>query len=107
MAGLRRFQHDFNGLAVAHLADQDHLGSLSHGGTQCVGKAWSIAVQFPLVDGGRFVVVQELDGVFHRDDVIIFFAIDGVKQHRKRRRLARSCRAGHQHDAIAQLGDVG
>ena len=54
-----------------------------------------------------FVIVQKLDGVFDGDDVVIFFAIDGVQQHRQRGRFARSRRAGHQHNSIPQLRDVG
>ena len=38
-------------------------------------------MQFTLMDGGAFVVVQELDGIFNRDDVIIFLAINAVQQH--------------------------
>ena len=107
MAGFSGFQNDFDGLTVPHLADQDHFRRLPHSGPQSMGKARRVAVQFPLMNGGTFVVVQELDRIFDGDDVVILFAIDAVEQHGKRRRLARSSRAGDQHDSIPQLCDVG
>src|SRR5712692_10629193 len=53
---------------VAHLADQDHFRSLPEGGPEGQGKSRRIAVQLPLVDGGLLVVMEELDGVFNRQD---------------------------------------
>ena len=34
VACLRSFERDFNGFAVAHLADEDYFRSLAQGGTQ-------------------------------------------------------------------------
>ena len=61
MPGFRRLQHDFNGLAVAHFADQNHLRRLPHGRAQRVRKARRIAVQLALMNRGALVIVQKLD----------------------------------------------
>ena len=70
-----------------------------------MGKAWCIAVQFALMDGGALMVMQELDWIFDGDDVVILFAVDGVEQYRQGGRLARSSRSGYQDDSVSQLGD--
>ncbi len=80
MAGLGCFEDDLNGFAVAHLAHQNNFRRLAKGGAQSVREAGGIAVKFPLMDGGAFVVVQELDGIFDGNDVIIFLAIDEVEK---------------------------
>ena len=107
MAGLGRFEDALDGFAVAHLADQNDLGRLPQGGAQGVSEAGSVAMQFALMNGRAFVVVQELDGIFNGDDVVILLAIDAVEQHGQGGRLARSGGAGHENDAIAQLGHIG
>ena len=52
MAGLGRTQTDFHGFPVAHLADQDHFGSLAQSGAQPVGVGVEINPQLPLVERG-------------------------------------------------------
>src|SRR5580698_2097475 len=64
-------------------------------------------MQFALMNGGTFVVVQELDGIFDGDDVVVFLAIDAIEQNCKRGGLAGSGGSGDQDDAIAQLGYIG
>ena len=90
MAGLSRFEDNLDGFTVAHLTHQDDFGRLPHRRAQGVPEAGRIAVQFPLMHGGALVVVQELDGIFNGDDVVIFLAIDAIEQDRQSGRLARS-----------------
>ena len=103
---LRRLQYDFDGLAVAHLTHQNDLGRLPQGRAQGVGKARSIAVQLPLVNGGTLVIVQKFDGIFDGDDVVILFAIDAVEQYGQSGRLSRPSRPRDQNDAVAQLRHI-
>ena len=107
MAGFSGLEHDFDGFAVAHLADKNYLGRLPQRRTQRVRKAGSIGVQFPLMDGAAFVVVQELDGIFDGDHVIRLLAIDAVEKDRQGGRFAGTSGAGNQHDSIAKFGHVG
>src|SRR5882757_6123265 len=71
-----------------------------------MGEAGGIAVQFALMDSGRFVVMQELDGIFDGDDVIIFFAVNAVEQDSEGGRLSRSGRARDKNDSVAQFGHI-
>ena len=61
MAGLGRRQRDLDGLAVAHLADQNHLRRLAQGRPQRKRERRRVAVQLALVHGALLVSVEELD----------------------------------------------
>src|SRR5207302_7151647 len=52
------------------------------------------------------VVMQELDWIFNGDDVEVALAIDAIQKRRYGRTLARGSWPGHEHNAIAQIGDV-
>ena len=66
-----------------------------------------VAVQLALVHRALLVVVQELDRVFDGEDVLGAGLVDQVDHRRQRRRLARAGRAGDQHDAVLERGDLG
>ena len=51
MAGFGSFQRDFHRLAIAHLADQDHLRRLSQRGAQSQRKVRRVRMQFALMNG--------------------------------------------------------
>ncbi len=62
-----------------------------------------------LVDQALPVLVHELDRILDRDDVVVAVPVDVVDHRAERRRLARTGRAGHEHEAlrqVAQLEDV-
>ena len=106
VTGLRRFQGDFDRFFVAHLADQDDLGSLAERGAQGERKGRRITMQFALMDGGLLVVVHEFHRVFYSEDVVGLFFVDFVQDCRERRGLAGARRTGHQHDAVAEVCDL-
>ena len=107
VAGFGGGQRNLDRLAVAHLADQDHLGRLAQGRAQRGGERRRVAVQLALMHRGLLVGVKELDRVLDGQDVLGACLVDQVDDRRERRRLARSGRAGHQHDAVLQRGHVG
>ncbi len=78
VAGFRGFESDFNGFPVAHFADEDNLGSLTQGAAKSERKRRRVAVQLALVDGGLFMFVQKLDGIFDGEDVVGLFHIHFV-----------------------------
>ena len=47
--------------------------------------------------------MDELNGLFDRDDVAREVRVDVVNQRRKRRGLSRTCGAGDQHEAAAHV----
>ena len=70
MAGFRRGQRDFDRLAVAHLADQNHLRRLTQRRPQRERERRRIGVQLALVHRALLVRVQELDRILDGQDVI-------------------------------------
>ena len=88
---------DLDGLAVAHFADEDDLGRLAQRGAQAIGVAVEIRAEFALVERALTVLVDELDRIFQRDDVVGLGAVDLVENGGERGRLARAGRAGDEH----------
>ena len=57
-------------ICIPLLVNQNHLRRLRHRGTQGMGKARGITVQFPLNDNVEHLcIVHDLDGIFHRNNV--------------------------------------
>ena len=53
------------------------------------------------------VLVEELDRILDRQDVLVAGGLIYVDQRRERRRLARAGRAGDEHEAARLVGEVG
>ena len=103
VAGLGRGQRGGDRLQVAHLADQDHVGVLSQGGAQAEREVGRVGADLALVDDRAFVLVQELDRVLDREDVVLLLFVDHVEHRRQGRALARAGRAGDE-DESARFG---
>ena len=106
VAGLGRGQRRGDRLEVAHLAEEDHVGVLAQRTAQRLGEADRVLADLALVDDAALVVVQELDRVLDRDDVVGAGAVDLVDQRRERGRLTRARRAGHEHEAARLRGEL-
>ena len=70
VAGLGGGQRGRDRLEVAHLAEEDHVGVLAQRAAERVGEARRVLADLALVDDAALVMVQELDRVLDRDDVI-------------------------------------
>ena len=70
VAGLRRGDRGADRLEVAHLADEDHVRVLAQRGLQRVGEAGGVGAELALVDDALLVLVQELDRILDRHDVL-------------------------------------
>ena len=79
---------DFNRLAVAHFADEDHLRRLAQRRAQPVGVRVEIRDEFTLVEGALVVRVDELHRVFQGHDVERLRAVNLVEHGGERRGLA-------------------
>src|SRR5438270_794726 len=77
--GLGGLQHDFHGFTVAHFTHENHLWRLPQRGSQGMSETRSVAVQFALMNRGALVIVQELDWILHRNDVVTLLAVDAVE----------------------------
>jgi len=71
---------DAHGFGVAHLADDEDVGSLPEGGAQGGGEVGGVDANFDLLDHAAQVGVLVLDRVFDGDDVAGFAAIDFVHE---------------------------
>ena len=69
-------------------------------------EAVRVGEDLALVDDAALVLVHELDRVLDRDDVLVALAVDLVDHGRERGRLAAAGRAGDQHEAARQLGQL-
>ena len=58
-----------DGLGIAQLADQDHVGILAHRGAHAFGEARDMRAELALDDLARFAAMDELDRVLEADDV--------------------------------------
>ena len=70
VAGLGRGERGRDRLEVAHLAEEDHVGVLAQRAAQRLREAGRVAADLALVDDAALVVVEELDRVLDRDDVV-------------------------------------
>jgi hypothetical protein len=106
VARLRRLQRRADGLGVAHLADEDHVGVLAGHRPQRRGEVGGVHTDLALVDDRQLVGVQDLDRILDGDDVAAPRGID-VADHRGRRgRLSRPGGAGDQYQPTVLLGQL-
>ena len=107
VAGLRRGQRGRDRLEVAHLTDEDDVGVLAQHVLQRVGERVRVLPHLALVDERALVRVQELDRVLDRHDVHAPCSRFTMSiERRERRRLARTGRAGDEHEAARQVGEL-
>ncbi len=110
VTGFRDAERGLDGLQVAHLADEHDVRVLAERRAQRAGEAERVGVHFALVDQAALVLVDVLDRVFDRDDVLAPLGVDLVEHRGQRRRLAGARGTGHQHQPagpFCQLRDDG
>ena len=93
-----------DGVGVAHLAEQDDVGTLTHGGAQRLGIGGDVGGNLALGHDAGAVAVNVFDRIFHRDDVALAVVVHAVDQAGEGGRFAGARGAGDKHKA---LGDVG
>lgn len=89
-------------LAVAELADEDDIGVFAESRFEGAGEALGVGAHFALVDERLLRLVDELDRVFHRQDVGLAVAVDVVDHGSERGALAGARGAGDE-DETARL----
>ena len=95
---------------IPHLTDNNDIRSLPHRGPKRGRKIRSVDADLNLFDDALVLRVLVLDGIFNRDDVFRFPAVDFVDKCRERRRLARTGGSSDKHQTIGnfrQAKDVG
>jgi hypothetical protein len=99
-------QRGLDGLQVAHLAHQQHVGVLAERVLERAREALRVGADLALVDDAPLVAVHELDRVLDRDDVAAALAVDLVEHRRERGALARPRGPGDEHEPARLLGHL-
>lgn len=102
MAGLGGGDGGGDRLIIAHLADQNDIRVLAQGAAQRRGKAARIRADLALVDERLPALIDILDGVLDRDDVVAAGLVDMVDHRGQRGGLAAAGGAGDK-DQTARL----
>ena len=105
VARLGRLERGLRRLGVAELADQDHVRVLAQRAAERLLERLGVEPDLALVDDAGVVVVEDLDRVLDRDDVLLPRAVDVVDHRGERRRLARAGRAGDEDQAAVLLAE--
>jgi hypothetical protein len=106
VAGLGRGQGGGDGVEVAHLADEDHVGVLAQGGLEGQPEGRGVGADLALVDDALLVAVQELDRVLDGHDVLFARRVDLVDHRGQRGGLAGAGRARDEHEPTRLLAEV-
>ena len=104
--GLGRRHRERDGLQVAHLADEYHVGVLPQHVLQRLGEALGVLVDLALVDDALLVGVEELYGVLHAHDVLVPGPVDLVDHGGEGGRFAATRRARDQDEPARLLREV-
>ena len=102
MAGLGGGDGGGDRLIIAHLADQNDIRVLAQGAAQRRGKAARIRADLALVDERLPALIDILDGILDRDDVVAAGLVDMVDHRGQRGGLAAAGGAGDK-DQTARL----
>ena len=79
-------------------------GSSRSAARSATREAVRVAVHLALVDQAALVLVDVLDRVLDREDVLVALGVDLVDHRGQRRRLAAAGRAGDQHEPARPIG---
>ena len=102
VAGQRRLDRDLRRLAVADLADHDHVRVGANHGAQAGREGQSdLGRDLHLRQARHFVLDRVLDG----DDVLVG-GVQQLERRIQRGRLAGARRAGHQHRAVGLVASA-
>ncbi len=104
---LRDPQRGLDRLEVPHFADQDDIRVLAERGAQRGAERRGVGMHLALVHEAVLVLVDVLDRVLDRENVLLALGVDLVDHRGERGGLAAAGRAGDQHQALRPLGELG
>ena len=105
VAGVGGLERELDGLQVAQLAHQHHVGVLAQAGLQGAGEALGVPAHLALVHERALALVHELDGVLEGDDVAALGLVDVVDHGGQGGGLAAARGAGDEHEALGHLAE--
>src|SRR5215218_9279541 len=104
--GLSRRHGERDGLEVAYLAHEYHVGVLPQDVLESLGEALGVLVDLALIDDALFVFVQELYGVLDAHDVLVPGLVDLVDHGGQGGRFAAPSGACNKDEPTRLLGKV-
>src|SRR5882762_5666267 len=96
MAGFRDAECRFDGLKVAHLADEHDVRVFAKRGAKRIREGMRISVDFTLIHKALLVIVKKFDGVLDGDHVLFAFAVNLVQHGGERGGLTGARRPGDE-----------
>ena len=103
VSGLCRRKRYAHRLRVTHFADDDDVGSLTHGSSESSGEVGCVDADLDLLDHAAAVRVLVLDRIFDRHDVARVLAVDFGDERGERCCLAGAGGATHEDQSTRQL----
>ena len=88
MTRFRGFKGQSYRLQITHLTNQNNIRVLSQRGAQRFVKSKRVSMNLTLIDQTFLALVNELDRVFNRQDMLITAVIDVVQHGRQCRALS-------------------
>ena len=104
VTGFSGLDGGMDGLEVTHFAHQDHIRVHAQRAADAFLEAADIDADLALVEQAFLVLVEVLDGVFQRDDMLVVVVVDEVEHAGQRGGFSRAGGAGDQQQA-ARAGD--
>jgi hypothetical protein len=100
VARLGSGERDFDGLAIAKLADHDHVWIFTERCFQRGHEAQRVPSDFSVRHDRAFRWMHDLDRIFDRDDVVGVRGVEQIDESGHRRRLAVTARAGDDDEPL-------
>ena len=92
------------GFEVAQLADENDVRILAQRRTERFGKSMRVGMHLSLIDEAAFVLMDVLDRIFDRENVLVALVVDFVEHGGERGRLAATGWPCHKHEPARPLG---
>ena len=105
VAGLSCFHHGREGLPVADLTDQDHIGIFPHRRPQSRAELGRVAPHLALADQGPLTGMHKLHRILDGDDVLVLGGVDPLNHRRQGCALATAGGTRHQHHPLLIGGE--
>ena len=88
VAGFGRGNRRLDGLEIAELANQDHIGVLTERRTEALGEGRKVGADLALCHQAVLVRMGVLDRIFDRNDMPLLVLVDPVDHRGEGRRLS-------------------
>ena len=106
VAGLGGMDGGHEGFAVAHFADEHHVGVFADGVFHADFEVDHVHPDFALVDEGLGLGEHEFDGIFEREDVFVVVVVDPIEHRGDGRALTGAGDAGQQNHPLVELAKI-